>query len=57
MGRNFGRMIVPMQGTDAVYVDDWSYMEYTFKPAAIQKNQQITDNNTFKQVAMQIAHC
>ena len=50
-------MNVLMQGADAVPVDDWSYMEYTFKPAAIQKIQQITDNDTFKQVAMQIAHC
>lgn len=34
---------VPMRGADAVPVDDWSFMEYTFTPA-IYRNQHITDN-------------
>lgn len=43
----FGKMDVLMRGADAVPVDDWSYMEYTFKPATY-RNQQIADN-TFGQ--------
>lgn len=43
------KMDVLMRSADAVPVDDWSYMEYTFEPAK-NRNRQITVN-TFEQDA------
>ena len=51
------KMDVLLRSADAVPVDDWSYMEYTFNPAAYKQTINILLVTRLNKTQMKIALC